>query len=99
MRLPALQPPVLLETAAALPHARGLSPARSTTARHQWVDVKDLRPGDMLRTSAGTFIKVVKTTKRTVRQRMHNLTVDDLHTYYVIAGSTDVLVRTVISKV
>ncbi len=32
MRLPALQPPVLLETAAALPHVRGLSPARSTTA-------------------------------------------------------------------
>jgi hypothetical protein len=32
VRLPALQSPVLLETAAALPHARGLSPARSTTA-------------------------------------------------------------------
>lgn len=31
-RLPALQPPILLETAAALPHVHGLSPARSTTA-------------------------------------------------------------------
>ena len=31
-RLPALQPPVLLVTAAALPHVAGLSPARSTTA-------------------------------------------------------------------
>ena len=30
--LPALQHPSLLETAAALPHVRGLSPARSTTA-------------------------------------------------------------------
>jgi hypothetical protein len=32
MPLPALQHPSLLETAAALPHVRGLSPARSTTA-------------------------------------------------------------------
>ena len=32
MRLPALQSPSLLETAAALPHVHGLSPARSTTA-------------------------------------------------------------------
>src|SRR6516165_6118949 len=31
-RLSALQSPSLLETAAALPHVRGLSPARSTTA-------------------------------------------------------------------
>ena len=32
MHLPALQRPSLLDTAAALPHVRGLSPARSTTA-------------------------------------------------------------------
>jgi hypothetical protein len=46
-----------------------------------------------LRTSAGTHVQVTAVKKWSATQRVHNLTVADLHTYYVLAGGTPVLVH------
>ncbi|WP_085996061.1 polymorphic toxin-type HINT domain-containing protein [Nonomuraea coxensis] len=59
----------------------------------EWVDAGDLRPGMWLRTSAGTHVQVTAVKKWSATQRVHNLTVADLHTYYVLAGGTPVLVH------
>ncbi|MEH1123040.1 polymorphic toxin-type HINT domain-containing protein [Micromonospora sp. CPCC 206061] len=59
----------------------------------QWVDAGDLAVGAMLRTSAGTYVQVSAVHAYTQPQRVHNLTVEDLHTYYVLAGNTPVLVH------
>ncbi|WP_242909182.1 polymorphic toxin-type HINT domain-containing protein [Actinomadura terrae] len=60
----------------------------------RWVKAADLKPGMWLRTSAGTYTQVNTTTLETVHeQRVHDLTVADHHTYYVLAGSTPVLVH------
>lgn len=56
---------------------------------NRWVNASDLKPGMWLRTSAGTYVQVTATKHWTThRQRVHNLTVADLHTYYVLAGTT-----------
>ncbi|MFE9107618.1 DddA-like double-stranded DNA deaminase toxin [Actinomadura geliboluensis] len=61
---------------------------------NEWVDAGDLKPGMWLRTSAGTHVQVTATKHWSTRhQRTHNLTVADLHTYYVVAGATSVLVH------
>ncbi|RNL84973.1 polymorphic toxin-type HINT domain-containing protein, partial [Halostreptopolyspora alba] len=59
-----------------------------------WVEAAELGAGTWLRTSAGTWVRVSATEVRTVEhQRVHNLTVDDLHTYYVEAGGSTALVH------
>ncbi|MFP8883822.1 RHS repeat-associated core domain-containing protein [Streptomyces mangrovi] len=60
---------------------------------HRWVDAADLQPGQWLRTSSGTWVQITGASARTQRTTVHNLTVDDLHTYYVLAGATPVLVH------
>ncbi|NKE58350.1 hypothetical protein FXN61_16570 [Lentzea sp. PSKA42] len=60
---------------------------------NRWADAKDLRTGSVLRTSAGTSVQITAIKKRTAIKRVHNLAVDDIHTYYVVAGSTSVLVH------
>ncbi|MFG1970011.1 RHS repeat-associated core domain-containing protein [Nonomuraea fuscirosea] len=63
------------------------------TAR-QWEQAGTLRPGQWLQTSQGTYLKIAEIEKSTAAdQRVHNLTVADLHTYYVEAGTTSVLVH------
>ncbi|MET7334213.1 DNRLRE domain-containing protein [Nonomuraea sp. NPDC005650] len=59
----------------------------------QWVPATDLSAGMLLRTSAGTLVRVKAIKRWTTQQRVHNLTVADLHTYYVVAGATPVLVH------
>ncbi|WFB07933.1 sugar-binding protein [Streptomyces sp. LX-29] len=59
----------------------------------EWVDAGDLEPGMTLRTSEGDTVSVKGARHFEKRQRTHNLTVDDLHTYYVLAGATPVLVH------
>ncbi|MFI6503961.1 SpvB/TcaC N-terminal domain-containing protein [Nonomuraea typhae] len=59
----------------------------------RWVEAGDLKPGMWLRTSAGTFVQIKAVSKRTAAQRVHNLTVDEIHTYYVRTGETSVLVH------
>ncbi|MFB7677595.1 RHS repeat-associated core domain-containing protein [Kitasatospora purpeofusca] len=63
-----------------------------TTQR--WTNAGDLAVGDELRTADGGTATVAATrTYRTAPRPAHNLTVADLHTYYVLAGRTPVLVH------
>ncbi|GIH02808.1 hypothetical protein Rhe02_08750 [Rhizocola hellebori] len=58
-----------------------------------WVDAEDLEVGDLLRTADGERVIVQKVANRTATVQANNLTVADFHTYYVVAGSTPVLVH------
>ncbi|MGW0881758.1 polymorphic toxin-type HINT domain-containing protein [Streptomyces sp. NPDC002671] len=58
-----------------------------------WVDAGDLRPGMTLRTNDGRQVKVAAVRHFTKRQITHDLTVSGVHTYYVLAGATPVLVH------
>ncbi|MDL2081280.1 polymorphic toxin-type HINT domain-containing protein [Streptomyces sp. GXMU-J15] len=59
----------------------------------KWTKATDLRPGQWLRTSAGTYVQVETVEKSTRKTRVHNLSVADLRTYFVLAGETPVLVH------
>ncbi|MFE5033454.1 RICIN domain-containing protein [Streptomyces sp. NPDC056683] len=60
---------------------------------HHWIDAGDLEPGQTLRTSDGRTVAVVGVHRYHRLHSAYNLTVDDLHTYYVLAGGTPVLVH------
>ncbi|MCM3922257.1 HINT domain-containing protein [Frankia sp. AiPs1] len=60
---------------------------------HAWVDADDLTSADTLRTPTGSHIRVTATREYDRTQTVYNLTVDTLHTYYVLAGTTAVLVH------
>ncbi|MEV6209538.1 polymorphic toxin-type HINT domain-containing protein [Kitasatospora sp. NPDC051914] len=62
-------------------------------SRHTWVDTADLRPGDRLLTDTGATAEVVSTAHHDWTIAAYNLTVDDVHTYYVLAGNTPALVH------
>ncbi|MFC9650483.1 RHS repeat-associated core domain-containing protein [Streptomyces sp. NPDC056937] len=60
----------------------------------EWIDATDLRPGQWLRTGAGTIVQITAVEHWTVPdETVYNLTVGNLHTYYVLAGATPVLVH------
>ncbi|MER7765163.1 polymorphic toxin-type HINT domain-containing protein [Streptomyces sp. NPDC097619] len=59
--------------------------------RGAWVDAADLRVGDTLRTPDGTVRELVGVDARQETLRVYNLTVADVHTYYVLAGATALL--------
>ncbi|PSK87361.1 intein [Murinocardiopsis flavida] len=60
----------------------------------EWVDAIDLKAGSWLRTSNGTWVQVSSIEHQTVaRQRVRNLTVAELHTYYVFVNASPVLVH------
>ncbi|MFI9645519.1 polymorphic toxin-type HINT domain-containing protein [Streptomyces sp. NPDC052040] len=58
-----------------------------------WVDAANLRSGDSLRTVDGSTVTVRHNRSFEKTARTYNLTVHDLHTYYVLAGATPVLVH------
>ncbi|MET7380881.1 RICIN domain-containing protein [Streptomyces sp. NPDC005526] len=60
---------------------------------HRWTDGGDLRPGQTLRTSSGATVTVLRIHRFHRLHSAYNLTVDSLHTYYVLAGTTPVLVH------
>ncbi|QES47382.1 hypothetical protein DEJ50_05630 [Streptomyces venezuelae] len=62
-------------------------------SEHAWLDAADLKAGMTLRTDEGATapIAAVRTYQATLDT--YNLTVADLHTYYVLAGVTPVLVH------
>jgi hypothetical protein len=63
-------------------------------ALRKWVKATDLRAGQWLRTGAGTLVQITAIDRWTVqRATVHNLTVAELHSYYVLAGATPVLVH------
>ncbi|MEY2268800.1 MULTISPECIES: polymorphic toxin-type HINT domain-containing protein [Streptomyces] len=58
-----------------------------------WTDAADLKAGDTLLTAQGATAKIGSVRHWRTLQPAYNLTVDDLHTYYVLAGRTPVLVH------
>ncbi|MEV1062937.1 Hint domain-containing protein [Streptomyces sp. NPDC050263] len=59
-----------------------------------WIDATDLKSGQWLRTGAGTLVQITAVQRWTALDAtVHNLTVSVVHTYYVLAGATPVLVH------
>lgn len=65
------------------------------TTTHRWTPAGDLRPTDVLHAPRGNGVRVGKVQTFTADAHMYNLTVNNLHTYYVFAGNTPVLVHNV----
>ncbi|MFD5486947.1 MULTISPECIES: polymorphic toxin-type HINT domain-containing protein [Streptomyces] len=78
-------PPATLTSTAHHPHWN--------ETRHQWLDAGDFAPGEQLRRPDGTTLTVQTIRNYPYAVTTHNLTVDDFHTYYVLAGATPVLVH------
>ncbi|MEU8523631.1 HNH/endonuclease VII fold putative polymorphic toxin [Streptomyces sp. NPDC048577] len=64
-----------------------------SVSENHWIDASQLKPGMTLRTDHGTEVTITANHPYTTHARTYNLTVDDLHTYYVLAGQTPVLVH------
>ncbi|MGW0085526.1 polymorphic toxin-type HINT domain-containing protein, partial [Streptomyces sp. NPDC003393] len=72
-----------------------------TTSRHPfwddtlstWVPAGKLKSGHALNTATNRHARVVAVQNQAGAADMYNLTVEDLHTYYVLAGETPVLVH------
>ncbi|MER6998463.1 polymorphic toxin-type HINT domain-containing protein [Streptomyces sp. NPDC000410] len=62
-------------------------------SERRWVEASELEPGMTLLTDAGGTVIVTANLPFLRHARTYNLTVDDLHTYYVLAGETPVLVH------
>jgi len=58
-----------------------------------WRDASSLKVGDYLLRPDGSRVKVVATAIREAYSNVYNLTVDDLHTYFVAPGASSVLVH------
>lgn len=65
----------------------------STT--HQWTPAGKLHPGDMLETGNKTIAVVRDVYSWIAPKTMLNLSINELHTYYVMAGNTAILVHNV----
>ncbi|QSB13574.1 hypothetical protein JQS43_18555 [Natronosporangium hydrolyticum] len=63
------------------------------TSTQQWLDASELQEGQWLQTAAGTQAQITSTEQYTTTADVYNLTVADIHTYYVTAGNTPVLVH------
>ncbi|SFW86866.1 polymorphic toxin-type HINT domain-containing protein [Amycolatopsis australiensis] len=59
----------------------------------KWIEAKDLRHGDRLRTPAGDAVVGSEVREHQEQIKVYNLTVADLHTYYVGSGTNAVLVH------
>ncbi|MFJ2864389.1 polymorphic toxin-type HINT domain-containing protein [Kitasatospora sp. NPDC087314] len=56
-----------------------------------WLDAADLKTGQALRDPAGRPQRIEDIRHWNTLQPAYNLTVEDLHTYYAVAGDTPVL--------
>ncbi|MFF3034787.1 Hint domain-containing protein [Streptomyces rubiginosohelvolus] len=61
----------------------------------RWVDAGDIRPGDTLRGQDRSALQVLAVGGFTKRQKTYDLTIAGTHTYYVMVGSTAVLVHNI----
>ncbi|MFG1996704.1 polymorphic toxin-type HINT domain-containing protein [Actinoplanes sp. NPDC048988] len=61
--------------------------------KHRWVNAGDLNSSDALRTYQFGFPEISRVENFTDLRTMYDLTVDVIHTYYVLAGNTPVLVH------
>jgi hypothetical protein len=62
-------------------------------SEEQWIEAGQLRPGMTLLSDDDSSVSVQKNHAYSQRARTYNLTINDLHTYYVLAGDTPVLVH------
>ncbi|MFB7950157.1 polymorphic toxin-type HINT domain-containing protein [Kitasatospora phosalacinea] len=60
---------------------------------HTWTPAAELAPGDELTTNTGTHVQVKAVVSTPGAADRYNLTVTELHTYYVLAGNSPVLVH------
>lgn len=58
-----------------------------------WIEAGFLKPGMRLHTADGDSVELTAIRAFDKHQRTHDLTVEDIHTYYVLAGATAVLVH------
>jgi hypothetical protein len=63
------------------------------TGKHAWTAAADLKAGDRLQGVGGARASVAASREYTGGGRTYNLTVDRVHTYFVFAGETPVLVH------
>ncbi|MGK5545584.1 RHS repeat-associated core domain-containing protein [Streptomyces sp. URMC 127] len=63
------------------------------TKERRWTDAGSLRPGAELRTDKGDSVSVLAVRHFRKQQRTYDLTVGGVHTYYVRAGATPLLVH------
>lgn len=63
------------------------------TEQQQWVDAKDIIPGQHLQTPGSQPAKVIDVRSYTQIIQVYNLTIAGLNTFYVLAGDTPVLVH------
>ena len=63
------------------------------TDRAGWADAGDIQRGASLRSEKGEALPVIAVSRFTKRQVTHDLTVADIHTYYVVAAASGVLVH------
>ncbi|MFD7735172.1 RHS repeat-associated core domain-containing protein [Kitasatospora phosalacinea] len=59
----------------------------------QWTEARGLAAGEKLRTTTGTATITSTHTRTAAGQPAYNLTVEGIHTYYVLSGATPVLVH------
>jgi hypothetical protein len=62
-------------------------------SEEEWVDAEELALGSVLLTDDGYRVTVTGITEVARVQRVHNLTVEGIHTYYVVAADEAVLVH------
>ncbi|MDG4808711.1 polymorphic toxin-type HINT domain-containing protein [Micromonospora sp. WMMD1120] len=62
-------------------------------SRREWVDAADLRPTERLKSASGDVTTVAEVFTYQGDKVMRDLTVANIHTYYVLAGTTPVLVH------
>lgn len=60
---------------------------------NEWITADRLEPGAWLRTNTGTWVQITAVDRHGEQATVHNLTVEDLHTYYVLAGGVPILVH------
>jgi hypothetical protein len=71
--------------------ATGLHPI--WTKNGGWKDAESIRAGDVLESSDGSPLEVLSATVIHGYSKTHNLTVDGVHTFYVVASGVPVLVH------
>ncbi|MGW0576473.1 polymorphic toxin-type HINT domain-containing protein, partial [Streptomyces sp. NPDC002920] len=62
-------------------------------SERRWIEAGDLTPGMKLLTASGDTVELTAAREYHKRQRTHDLTISDIHTYYVLAESTPLLVH------
>jgi Pretoxin HINT domain len=73
-------------------HTTPRHPFWDSTSR-EWVYAGQLEPGHELRSSDGSTVRIVDVDVFAGQHEMRDLTVSTIHTYYVVAGTTPVLVH------